>query len=135
MSPRASENRWFPKSEIAKRLPSPISNKMKLFLKQNPTLGDIQAYVSILEQERGFDKTTTNIQSALQLGEEVGELFKAIRKAEKMRVDTNSKFTSIEEELADILIYVSALANRYGVNLEEAFRAKEEINKKRVWSA
>jgi len=108
---------------------------MKLFLKQNPTLGDIQAYVSILEQERGFDKTTTNIQSALQLGEEVGELFKAIRKAEKMRVDTNSKFTSIEEELADILIYVSALANRYGVNLEEAFRAKEEINKKRVWSA
>ena len=104
-----------------------------LNLKNNPTLKDIQQYVKQLELERGFDKTTSNIQSALHLGEEIGELYKAIRKTEKMRVDSNSNFTSIEEELADILIYVSAIANRYNVDLEKAFRDKEEINKKRQW--
>ena len=67
------------------------------------------------------------------MGEEVGELFKAIRKTENISTDANSKTFHIGEELADILIYVCAIANRYGINLEEAFRKKEEINKKRVW--
>lgn len=105
-----------------------------LHLKHNPTLKDIQEYVRQLEAERGFDKTSTNVQVALQLGEEIGELYKAIRKTEKMRVDGNSTFTNIEEELADILIYISALANRYSIDLEKAFRDKEEINKQRRWS-
>jgi len=105
-----------------------------LHLKGNPALKDIQEYVRQLEAERGFDTTSSNIQVALQLGEEIGELYKAIRKEEKMRVDGNSAFTSIEEELADILIYISALANRYGIGLEKAFRKKEEINKQRQWN-
>ncbi|MDB5259109.1 MAG: hypothetical protein JWO73_317 [Candidatus Taylorbacteria bacterium] len=102
-------------------------------LKENPTLADIQEYVGVLERELGFDKTTTNLQSALQLGEEVGELFKAIRKAEKMRVAGDAKIGSIDEELADILIFISAIANRYSIDLEKALRNKEEINKKREW--
>ena len=67
------------------------------------------------------------------LGEEVGELFKAIRKKEDIKVDLNSKIGSVEEELADILIYLCAIANRYDIDLEKAFREKEEINKQRVW--
>jgi NTP pyrophosphatase (non-canonical NTP hydrolase) len=39
----------------------------------------------------------------------------------------------VEEELADIIIYLSSIANRYNINLETAFRNKEEINKKREW--
>lgn len=105
-----------------------------LYLKEKPTLADIQEYVRQMEKERGFDMSCSNTQSALQLGEEVGELFKALRKAEKRRIDNNSKFTSIEEELADILIYISSIANRYNIDLEKAFREKEEINKKREWS-
>ena len=109
--------------------------KKMLFLKEHPTISDFQEYVKKLEKERGFDVTSSNIQTALQLGEEVGELFKAIRKTEKMRVDENSKFTSIGEELADIFIFTLVIANRYEINLEHAFREKEEINKKRNWSA
>ena len=67
------------------------------------------------------------------LGEEIGELFKAIRKKEKIKVDHNSKFGSIDEELADIIIYLCAIANRFDIDLEKAFRDKEEINKKRAW--
>jgi NTP pyrophosphatase (non-canonical NTP hydrolase) len=67
------------------------------------------------------------------LGEEIGELFKAVRKSENIKIDHNSKFSPVSHELADILIYLCEIANRFNINLEEAFREKEEINKKRVW--
>jgi NTP pyrophosphatase (non-canonical NTP hydrolase) len=67
------------------------------------------------------------------LGEEVGELFKAVRKSEGLAVDENSSFTEIGDELTDILIYLCAVANRKGIDLEKAFREKEEKNKKRTW--
>lgn len=101
-------------------------------LKDKPTLREIQKYVEELEKERGFTEVSV-IQNCLLLGEEVGELFKAVRKAEKMRTDEKSTSTSIEEELADIIIYLSSIANRYNIDLENAFRNKEEINKKREW--
>jgi NTP pyrophosphatase (non-canonical NTP hydrolase) len=101
-------------------------------LKKKPTLQDIQRYVEKAEGERGFLKETV-LQKCLLLGEEVGELFKAVRKSEKIKVDKNSTFTSIEEELADIIIYLCSIANRRKINLEQAFRDKEEKNKKRTW--
>ncbi len=105
----------------------------KLILKKDPTLADIQKYVARLEKERGFDNEFGHHKCIL-LGEEIGELFKAVRKFEKViKTDPNSKTTSIDEEIADILIVLCAIANRYRVNIEKAFRDKEEINKKRVW--
>lgn len=101
-------------------------------LKDKPTLKEIQVYVKELETERGF-KDISKVQNCLLLGEEVGELFKAVRKTEKMKTDLNSSFTSVEEELADIIIYISSIANQYNIDLELAFRNKEEINKKREW--
>lgn len=103
-----------------------------LFLKENPTLKDIQNYVKELEVERGFSNDPI-LQKCLLLGEEIGELFKAIRKSEKMKIDSNSVFTTVGEELADIIIYLSSIANRFGINMEQAFREKEEINKQRQW--
>jgi NTP pyrophosphatase (non-canonical NTP hydrolase) len=106
----------------------------KLLLKENPTLKDYQEYVKKLEKERGFEKQDV-LQKCLLLGEEIGELFKAVRKMEAISIDKNkSKITTVEEELADILIYVCAIANRYNIDVEKAFREKEEENKKRVWS-
>jgi len=101
-------------------------------LNDQPTLKEIQEYVEELEKERGFSDTSV-IQNCLQLGEEIGELFKAVRKSEKLKIDHNSTFTPVEEELADIIIYLAAIANRYNIDLETAFRNKEEINKKREW--
>ena len=106
----------------------------KLFLDQNPSLKDFQNYVHELEIERGFLDQNV-IQKCLLLGEEIGELFKAVRKMESIGIDKqNSKLTTVEEELADIIIYICSIANRYNVNLEKAFRDKEEINKKRIWT-
>ncbi len=101
-------------------------------LKERPTLKDFQEYVSKLEKERGFENQTV-IEKCLLLGEEIGELYKAVRKTNNLAVDENSDFTSVEEELADILIFLCSIANRYDINLEEAFREKEKINLTRVW--
>ncbi len=103
-------------------------------LKNNPTLADFQKYVSELETERGFSDQTI-IDKCLLLGEEVGELFKAVRKTEGLSVDSNSTFTEVSDELTDILIYLCAIANRKGIDLESAFRTKEEKNKKRIWKS
>jgi NTP pyrophosphatase (non-canonical NTP hydrolase) len=96
------------------------------------TLNNLQTYVNELEHERGFIDQTV-LQKCLLLGEELGELFKAIRKAENISTDKNSQTFHVGEELADILIYICAIANRCDIDLEEAFRKKEEINKKRIW--
>jgi hypothetical protein len=34
---------------------------------------------------------------------------------------------------ATLAMYLCAIANRYGSDLEQAFREKEEVNKTRVW--
>lgn len=106
----------------------------KLLLKENPTLKDFQEYVQELELERGFEKQDV-IQKCLLLGEEIGELYKAVRKMQAISIDKeNSKISTVEEELADIFIYICAISNRYNIDLEKAFREKEEVNKKRTWS-
>lgn len=101
-------------------------------LPPTPTLMDFQKYVAELEKERGFYKQTVR-DKCLLLGEEVGELFKAIRKTEGLATDPESEVGELSGELTDIFIYLCAIANRYGIALEEAFLKKEEINKKRVW--
>lgn len=103
-------------------------------LTKNPTLKEFQNYVAELENERGFSHQTT-IDKCLLLGEEVGELFKAVRKSEGLAVDFNSNFTEIGDELTDIFIYLCAIANRKGIDLETAFLKKEEKNKQRVWKS
>lgn len=103
-------------------------------LKEKPILADFQKYVTELEHERNFINQST-IDKCLLLGEEMGELFKAVRKSEGLAIDTNSTFTEIGDELADVFIYLCAIANRKGIDMEEAFRAKEEKNKKRVWKS
>jgi NTP pyrophosphatase (non-canonical NTP hydrolase) len=104
----------------------------QLELKNNPTISDFQEYVKELELQRGFDDQTA-IEKCLLLGEEMGELFKAIRKTVKLKTDINANVSSVKEEIADILIYLCAISNRFDIDIEQAFREKEEINKKREW--
>lgn len=101
-------------------------------IKGKPTLKDFQKYVTELETERGFSAQTT-IEKCLLLGEEVGELFKAIRKSEGLSIDSNSNVSETGDELTDIFIYLCAIANRKNIDLETAFREKEEKNKQRSW--
>jgi NTP pyrophosphatase (non-canonical NTP hydrolase) len=102
-------------------------------LKPNASLKDIQDYVAEMDVERGFDSNTV-VQKCLMLGEEVGELFKSVRKSHAgMRYSTKGYDPDAAGELADILILLSAIANRLDVDLESAFRDKEAKNNQRTW--
>ncbi len=98
-----------------------------------PTLVELQGYVQQLERERGFADQSV-LDKCLLLGEEIGELFKAVRRSEGLLVDPASSFGEVGDELADVLIYLCAIANRCGVDLETAFRAKEQRNHRRTWT-
>ncbi len=104
-----------------------------LNLPDSPTLQDFHEYIYKMEVARGFIDDPL-LKNCLLLGEEVGELFKAIRKAEGFKTDKkNSKVSTVKDELADVFMFLLAIANRYDIDLEQAFREKEEVNKKRVW--
>ena len=79
-------------------------------LKKSPALKDIQEYVQELEKERNFDQESI-LQKCLILGEEIGELFKSIRKSADIKLDSNSKAKEVAHELADILIVMCTIAN------------------------
>jgi len=100
---------------------------------EKPTLKEFQTYVHDLEVERGFIDQTV-LMKCLMMGEEVGELFKAVRKQEGIKLDhASAKVGGIDEELVDIFIFICSVANKYEIDLEAAFRRKEDINKQRSW--
>ena len=106
----------------------------KLHLKDSPTLADIQAYVKEMGQERGFTEQTV-AESCILLGEEIGELFKVVRKYHtSMQIDKSKVYElDAAAEIADIIIVLTCIANQMGVDMEAAFRDKEEQNKQRDW--
>ncbi len=103
-----------------------------LTLPEKPTIADFQAYVALMVKRRGFDKETVP-ELFMLLMEECGELAKAARKYTAIRSHADTEKFRLEHELADVFVYLLALANRFNVDLEHAFREKEEINKTRTW--
>ncbi len=105
----------------------------KLKLPKSPTLKDFQKYVAQLVKERGFKRERISELFMLFL-EECGEMAKAARKSAGMKIDKASKEYRVDHEIADVFIYLLDICNHYNVDLEKAFREKEEINKQRSWS-
>ena len=103
-----------------------------LRLKKNPTLRDFQDYVGRMVTERGFDKENVP-QKFMLLLEECGEMAKAARKAAKIHSDKHSEHFDLAHEAADVFIYLLDICNYFHIDLEKAFRDKEEINKTRKW--
>jgi NTP pyrophosphatase (non-canonical NTP hydrolase) len=101
-------------------------------LSQGASLSQIQDYIAGMEAERNFDKQDLP-SVCLKLGEEVGELFRAVRKLQGNPQDPGGRIANISEEAADTLILLISIVNRCGINLEDAFRAKEARNETRVW--
>lgn len=97
------------------------------------SLSQLQAHVAQAELARGF-LAQSAADKCLLLGEEVGELFKAVRKTSGLAVDPQSDVGDVGSELADILNFLLAIANRYHIDLGEAFVSKEAINETRTWT-
>lgn len=104
----------------------------QLSLKKDPTLKDLQEYVAVAVRERGFDKNSVE-QRFMLLLEEVGEFAKAARGRAGMAFADDTKTKEMADEAGDVLIVFLGLCNLLDIDLEQAFRDKEERNKKRTW--
>src|SRR6266705_4631449 len=102
-------------------------------LPTHPTLPVLQQYVDEICKERGWNKDNY-AEKFLLFTEEVGELAKAIRKNQGLYQEkARQKHLELEEEFADVLSYLLDLANCFQVDLETAFREKEQVNSARTW--
>lgn len=105
-------------------------------LSERASLPALQRYVAEMVVRRGFSSYQT-LEVMLLMVEEVGELAKALRKAQGLKIDPSRAGTygQVPEEMADVLLYLLSLANWTGVDLAAALREKEAVNERRVWKA
>ena len=111
-------------------------SQLPIQLPPEAPLSAYQKYIHALETQHGWLDVDL-VHNCFLMGEEVGELFKAIRKhqkyfTEKHTPSQDSK-TAVAEELVDVFNYLLALANRLDIDMEDAFRSKHASNKKRQW--
>ncbi len=97
------------------------------------TFHELQKYVAKVTIERGFDDESAE-QKFILLVEEVGELAKAMRHISGLKFADNTSKTELYEELADVQFLLLNVANKLGVDMVEAFEAKEVKNRKRSWN-
>jgi NTP pyrophosphatase (non-canonical NTP hydrolase) len=105
---------------------------MKVMDPSKRTFENIWYEIQKMREECGFSGESP-FARCLLLGEEVGELFKAVRKNEHMSAASDSDVHSIKEELADVLILSFSIAGLYKIDLFNAILDKIEINKERKW--
>ncbi len=101
-------------------------------LSEKPSLQEFQQYVRELVRERGFSDQPL-AETFMKFFEEAGEMSRAAKHASKMIRDETSEVADLSHEIADVFIYLLDICNHFNVDLETAFREKEEINKKRQW--
>ena len=91
-------------------------------------LATLQAYIRKVLHIRGFDNESVR-DVMLLLVEEVGELAKSIRREIGLKVGVSKPEhrKNVAHELADCLIYLLDIANLADVDLDDAFRMKEEM--------
>ena len=102
-------------------------------IKTNPTLKNYQTYTAEMAEERGFSDGTIP-ELFMYLSEEVGEMTKAARQSIRLHCDNSSNKFELAHEIADVFNYLLDIANHFDIDLETAFREKEEINNRRAWN-
>lgn len=92
----------------------------------------LQSYVGKTSQERGFGDESAQDKFML-LVEEIGELAKAMRPLQGIKVADDSTLAELEDEAADILMLLASLCNKLEIDLKQAVLAKETKNRQRNW--
>jgi NTP pyrophosphatase (non-canonical NTP hydrolase) len=106
-------------------------------LSEGAPMAEFQRYIERLEAMHGWTQVDL-VHNCFLMGEEVGELFKAIRKLLKVYPQAGAAppadpTADVADELVDVFNYLLAIANRLGIDVETAFRAKNAQNQRRTW--
>ncbi len=107
---------------------------MRITLPAAATLRDYQDYIHQLEAMKGWLDNDL-VYNCFLMGEEVGELFGAVRSLSRAQPEARAQATAaVGEELVDVLNFLLAIANRLDIDVEAAFRQKNLRNQGRTWS-
>ena len=104
-------------------------------LPENATMSDYQSLIHRLETHHGWLDVDL-VHNCFLMGEEVGELFGAIRQYEAYFKEGNAATSKadIAAEIVDVFNYLLAIANRLDIDVEDAFRKKNARNFERTWT-
>jgi len=111
-------------------------------LADGASMDEYQQYIHDLEKMHGWLGVDL-VHNCFLMGEEVGELFKAVRKVNRLfeegqstgdEAEKAARVAHVGEELVDVLNYLLAIANRLDINVEQAFRDKNAHNQTRTWT-
>ncbi len=104
-------------------------------LADDASLRDIQAHLAETCKQNGWDKNSI-FEVFLLFGEESGELAKAIRKMTGFKGEKRPAGTeeNLQEELADVFNYLLDIANRFDIDLTQAYKDKFTKNLDRTWN-
>lgn len=115
---------------------------MTIELEPEAPMRSYQTYIEALERMHGWLETDL-VHNCFLMGEEVGELFKAIRNHTRYCIEPSADSrvepglaaskAAVAAEIVDVFNYLLALANRLDIDLETAFRDKNERNQRRSW--
>lgn len=75
-------------------------------------------------QKHGADRYPTVELQMLKLGEEFGELAKAMHRYLTGRTRVGTGTQEIRDEMADVALALAGLANKYGIDLDHAIKSK-----------
>lgn len=102
-------------------------------LSAQPTIFELQSYVSKLKKARNFplNKTKSALALCVQAGN-IGHLVEATWDLKGAADETTS--LDLKRQIADALIYLFDLANMYEISVVEAFKIREAENMQRQWS-
>jgi NTP pyrophosphatase (non-canonical NTP hydrolase) len=103
-------------------------------LPPRPATAAFQRYYSRIAAQRGYDRETLK-DCVILLLEEVGELARAVRKAEGMVRHGVEEQNSCAEEIADVFLYAMHIANALSIDLGAIDIRKELSNRLRFEQA
>lgn len=98
-----------------------------------------QHYIHDLETQQGWLDVDL-VHNCFLMGEEVGELFKSVRRYNRYfeegqsEADNSERKAQVAEEIVDVFNYLLAIANRLEIDVESAFRDKNTKNQSRSWA-
>ena len=114
-------------------VPSLSEADQAVFAEGRRRLGDFQRWHQALDQEKGFLQDI--FFNFICLTEEIGELGAALARLWRAGAlgEEGGDHAALHEELADCLAYLLKLANYAGLDLEQAYLDKMQVNRQREW--
>src|SRR3954453_3824964 len=100
-------------------------------------LDDLRSAIGAFIKERDWEQFHSPKNLAMALSVEVAEIVEHFQwlREEQSRNLPPEKLAGIREEIGDVMIYLTELADKLGIDPVEAARAKVEINKRKYPAA